>query len=279
MIYFILNPNAGTNSFQKRARMIEKLESIPNSIIWLTEKPNHASEFTKQAILDNADQVIAIGGDGTINEVASALLYSKTPLGIIPIGSGNGLARHLGIPFEFEKALSKALNGQIITIDAGKWNERPFFCTAGIGFDAFVAAHFAKRGKRGFLNYVYSTLQSLRVYQPIFTEENGNIFSLTVANANQFGNNAYISPNSDLQDGLLECVEIKPSNFLQFANLGISLFQKNIHLSPLATISGIKSLSITAKVGLPFHLDGESFLLENDRIQIDVLPSSLRVVK
>ena len=102
MIHFILNPNAGTNSPQKRARIINLLQAIPNSKIWQTERVNHASELTKQAITEGASKIVAVGGDGTINEVASFLLYSHIPLGIIPMGSGNGLARHLGIPFPFE---------------------------------------------------------------------------------------------------------------------------------------------------------------------------------
>lgn len=279
MIHFILNPNAGTNSPQKRARIINLLQAIPNSKIWQTERVNHASELTKQAITEGASKIVAVGGDGTINEVASSLLYSHIPLGIIPMGSGNGLARHLGIPFPFEKALNKALYGTIIGIDAGKWNDRPFFCTAGIGFDAYVAAHFAKRGKRGFFNYVYSSFVSLRSYRPIEIKGKGPTFSFTVANANQFGNNAYISPESDLQDGQLESIYIKPGSFWTIANLGISLFRKNLPYNPLVTISSIKSLQIDAPVGIPYHLDGESLLLHSGTIEITILPSALLVIK
>ena len=255
------------------------LESTPNSKIWLTERPNHASELAKIAISEGADRIIAIGGDGTINEVASSLLHSSIPLGIIPVGSGNGLARHLGIPFEFNAALNNAIQGEIITIDAGTWNEKPFFCTAGIGFDAYVASHFAKRGKRGFINYVFSTLMSLTTYKTIEVEGMGKVFSLTVANANQFGNNAYISPESDLQDGNLEYIRIKNASILSLVILGISLFRKNLHKSTLAEISSLESLSIRTKSGIPYHLDGESFLLETDQIEVKILPGSLQVIK
>lgn len=279
MIHFILNPNAGTNSLQKRERIVKSLNGIPNSKVWQTERVKHASELTEIAISEGATKVIAIGGDGTINEVASALLYSNIPLGIIPMGSGNGLARHLQIPLQFDKALHKALNGTIISIDAGMWNERPFFCTAGIGFDAQVAAHFAKRGKRGFLNYLYSTLVSLYQYQAIAIKDKGQVFSFTVANANQFGNNAYISPESDLQDGLLETILIKPGRILALANLGISLFRKNLPLHPLVSVSSVHTLQIEASEGLPYHLDGESLTLTSNRIEIAILPSALLVVK
>jgi diacylglycerol kinase family enzyme len=107
MIHFILNPNSGTNSPQRRARIVADLQTIPNSKVWITEHVNHASKLTQQAVTEGAEKIIAIGGDGTINEVASALLYSSIPLGIIPMGSGNGLARHIGIPLSFKKALYK----------------------------------------------------------------------------------------------------------------------------------------------------------------------------
>jgi YegS/Rv2252/BmrU family lipid kinase len=279
MIHFILNPNAGTNSPQTRERIISKLRAIPDSKVWQTERINHASELTKQAISEGANRIIAIGGDGTINEVASALLYTSIPLGIIPMGSGNGLARHLNIPLSFNRALHRAINGSIISIDAGKWNDRPFFCTAGIGFDAYVAAHFAKRAKRGFINYIYSTLVSLHKYQAVEIKELGSVFSFTVANANQFGNNAYISPESDLQDGQLEAIRVKPGSLWSVANLGISLFLKNLPNNPLVTISAVKTLHINAPEGIPYHLDGESLLLESGTIEISIIPSSILVVK
>lgn len=279
MIHFILNPNSGTNSPQRRARIVADLQSIPNSKVWITEHVNHASQLTKQAVTEGAEKIIAIGGDGTINEVASALLYSSIPLGIIPMGSGNGLARHIGIPLSFKKALDRAINGQQITIDAGKWNDRPFFCTAGIGFDAYVASHFASRGKRGFLNYIYSSLMLLFNYKPVNIKEYGPLFSFTVANANQFGNNAYISPNSDLQDGLLEVIRVKPSNLFHIIFLGISLFSKKLHLNSRSEVSTVKSLIFHTTIGIPYHLDGESLLIENEKNLVSILPSSLLVVK
>jgi YegS/Rv2252/BmrU family lipid kinase len=279
MIHFILNPNAGTNSRQKKAMILAKLQSISSAKVWVSAYMNHATELTKLALSENPERIIVIGGDGTINEVASAMLFTAIPLGIIPLGSGNGLARHLGIPLDFDKALIKALKGEIITIDAGMWNERPFFCTAGIGFDATVAAHFAKRGKRGFFNYLYSTFACITKYKAVEIKDKGLVYSFTVANANQFGNNAYISPESDLQDGHLESIEIKPRSFFSLAILGISLFTKKLHLSKYATISSLKSLTLHTKAGLPFHLDGESLVLTTDKIDIRILPASLQVIK
>jgi YegS/Rv2252/BmrU family lipid kinase len=279
MIHFILNPNSGTYSEKKRDRILETLQAIPDSKVWQTERINHASALAKQAVSQGADKIIAIGGDGTINEVASALLYSSIPLGIIPVGSGNGLARHLGIPLVFEKGLHTAINGQEIVIDAGQWNDRPFFCTAGIGFDAYVAAHFAARGKRGFLNYLYSSLVLLFQYKPIIVKEYGPLFSLTVANANQFGNNAYISPSSNLQDGLLELIRIKPSNLYQIIILGISLFLKKLPQNSQSKVSTVTSITFQTNLGIPYHLDGESLRIEKEKNIITILPACLLVVK
>lgn len=279
MIHFILNPNAGTNSYKRRAQILAILQAIPNAKVWQTERVNHAKELTQKAISEKTSKIIAIGGDGTINEVASNLLYTNIPLGIIPMGSGNGLARHLGIPLEFDKALKIAIHGTSLFIDAGCWNHRYFFCTAGIGFDAYVAAHFAKRGKRGFINYIYSTVVSLRNYHPINIEEFGPLFSFTIANANQFGNNAFISPESELQDGNLEVIKIKPSHIGNLIYLGISLFLKRLHKHPLVSISTVKTIKFQTNQVMPYHLDGESLLLEPGTVKIKIDASSLLVIK
>jgi len=149
-------------------------------------------------------------------------------MGIIPLGSGNGLARHLGIPMLIEKAIQKSLEGNEMEIDALSWNDRPFFCTAGIGFDAEVASHFHKGKGRGILNYIKASLKALRCFQKTEIEiENlskESYFSLTFANANQFGNNAFISPTSNLQDSLFEVVKIKRGICFKLPNLELAYF-------------------------------------------------------
>jgi diacylglycerol kinase family enzyme len=167
MLHFIYNPNAGNNNEARKANILKKLYAVPNSKVWETTKPLEATNFTKKAIEDNASRIIAVGGDGTVNEVASVLTETTIPLGIIPIGSGNGLARHLNIPIQFEAALDRAINGHEIAIDVGLLNNKMFFCTAGIGFDAKVAQLFAKSSKRGFFNYIKATLSALTMYHPI----------------------------------------------------------------------------------------------------------------
>ena len=201
MIHFIYNPNAGVINEAQKKQWIKTMHAIPNVIIWETTKPLEAKDFTRNAIAQGAKKIIAVGGDGTINEVASVLVGTSIPLGIIPLGSGNGLARHLNIPLNYKKAFQKVLVGASIKIDVGYINNKPFFCTAGIGFDAAVAHRFAGGKGRGLINYMKATLFTLLKYQPILVSVNEGalekVFSLSIANANQFGNDAFISPFSN----------------------------------------------------------------------------------
>jgi YegS/Rv2252/BmrU family lipid kinase len=282
MVYFIYNPNAGNKSNRYRQELINRIQKIPNSTLLLTERPNHAQELIQNLIPTKPDKIIAIGGDGTVNEVGHALLGTNIPLGIIPLGSGNGLARHLGIPMSLEKAIHKAIEGNEIEIDALSWNDRPFFCTAGIGFDAEVAVHFHQGKGRGLFNYIKASIKALRIYKEIelTLESQGkeSYFSLTVANANQFGNNAYISPTSNLQDALFEIVKIKKGNLYQIAQLGISLFLKKINKHPLVEIQQANSIEIQALKGTYYHIDGESLQMDSEKIIIKILSAKLKVV-
>ena len=282
MIHFIYNPNAGIQNEVQKKQWMASLHAIPNSVIWETTKPLEANEFAKKAIEQRATKIIAIGGDGTINEVASALTETTIPLGIIPMGSGNGLARHLQLPLQFDTALARALNGKEVAIDVGMMNDRMFFCTTGIGFDAAVASRFAKGSSRGFINYVKATIYTLFNYKSIEISINGGpiekVFSLTIANANQFGSNAYISPYSDLQDAQLEMVNIQPHSILKAGLLAIRLFNKTIHASKKVSIHTIKHISIQYKKGMPLHIDGESLETDMDDLAISIEPQALLVI-
>jgi YegS/Rv2252/BmrU family lipid kinase len=282
MIHFIYNPNAGTQSEAQKKQWMASLHAIPNVVIWETTRPLEANEFAKKAIEQKATRIIAIGGDGTINEVASALTETTIPLGIIPLGSGNGLARHLQLPLQFNAALERAMSGKEVAIDVGIINDRMFFCTTGIGFDAAVASRFAKGSNRGFMNYVKSTLYTLFNYKPIEISINGGplekVFSLTIANANQFGSNAYISPYSDVQDAQLEMVSIQPHSILKASLLAIRLFNKTIHASNKVRISSIQHISIQYKKGRPLHIDGETLKTDMDNLDISIEPQALLVI-
>jgi YegS/Rv2252/BmrU family lipid kinase len=280
MIYFIYNPNAGSKSPKQRGKIITLLNSVHNSMLLVTSKPLEAIALAQTAINNKAEKIIAVGGDGTINEVATTLIGSNIPLGIIPIGSGNGLARHLNIPLTPVQALQKALQNNNSLIDVGFINERPFFCTAGIGFDAEVAHQFAKQNKRGLINYIKATIITLFRYKPISTNTEGinqQLFSLTIANANQFGNNAFISPLSNIQDGNIEIVKILPLNYWNALLVGIKLFLKKIRNSKNIQVQTITNAIIEYQKGMPMHLDGEAIFTEAAKLNISIRPASLLV--
>jgi YegS/Rv2252/BmrU family lipid kinase len=281
MIFFIVNIKSGSKSTSSKAQLIQNLNKIENSSLHFTEFSGHGAELAKLAISQRASKIIVVGGDGTINEVASVLIHSKIPLGIIPIGSGNGLARHLKIPMDFKTALNKALNGKNSLIDSLTWNNKPFFCTAGIGFDAYVAQKFSKSQHRGFLNYIKSTIKSSISYIPIqvgINNQKESIFSLSIANANQFGNNAYISPLSDIQDALFEVVKISPLQMIEKTQLGIRLFLKSIQSHPKVEISSLNFFEFSMEKGICYHIDGESLISESNEVKIKIFPKSLLVI-
>jgi len=281
MIFFIINIKSGSKSTSSKAQLIQKLNKIENSSLHFTEYSGHGGELAKLAISQQATKIIVVGGDGTINEVASELIHTKIPLGIIPIGSGNGLARHLNIPMDFKSALNKALHGEKTVIDSLTWNQKPFFCTAGIGFDAHVAEAFSKTQHRGFLNYIKSTLRSSLTYVPIQIEINNHIeyvFSLSIANANQFGNNAYISPLSNIQDALFEVVKVSPLHIMEKAQLGIRLFLKTIQSHPKVVTKSLDIFEFSIKKGICYHIDGESLISDENFVKINIIPKSLVVI-
>lgn len=282
MNFFIYNPIAGTLAQNKRQALLQKIKAHPNNIILETEHQNDEIKLTQKAIGQGAKKIIAIGGDGTINKVASCLVNKDVPLGLIPLGSGNGLARHLGISMDPILAFNTSLNGRAIKIDACSLNDKLFFCTAGIGFDAYVAQIFNERKKRGLFNYILAVLQAIKKYKPIEIEiEKGKkeaLFLLTIANANQYGNNAYISPQGDLQDGNFELIKIKNSNPIYLLFISIQLFLKNIHKSNFVEITSTKNVTIYYRKNQPLHLDGEALISGQDILNISVLPNALNVI-
>jgi YegS/Rv2252/BmrU family lipid kinase len=282
MFHFIVNPNAGSKNKAKYTKLIQLIKSNDAHIIWETTEPLEAVDFAKKALDEGATRIIAVGGDGTINEVASVLVGKSIALGIIPVGSGNGLARHLNIPLNYKKAFQKALVGATIKIDVGHINNRPFFCTAGVGFDAAVAHRFANSKGRGLLNYIKATIITLFKYKPIQVSINNapveNIFSLSIANANQFGNNAFISPFSNIQDGQLELVKIDILNKLQAGIIAVRLFKKSIHHSNDVHIIACKTASIYYAKNAPIHIDGENLVTDNQLLNITISPLALNVI-
>ncbi len=247
-----------------------------------TAYPGHATELATQAVERGIRRVLVMGGDGTVNETARALRRTATALGIVPMGSGNGLARHLGLPMNPQKAVVRALAGKPALIDSGELNNHPFFCTAGLGFEAYVAHEFAQQPVRGLQTYIKTAYRSFWSYRPaeyiVDGKRTGPLFSLTAANAGQFGNNAWIAPTANIADGRLELCQIKPFPARMATVLGWQLFRKSLNRSVYWSGRPMQEATIQSNAPLLAHADGEPLTLPGNACTVRVLPSSLLVL-
>lgn len=269
----VINPISGTAKKEYIPEILDRiLDKDKFSLtIRFTQRQGHATELTKEAIQEGFYGVVAIGGDGTINEVASALCGSNTALGIIPCGSGNGLARHLGVPVNIEKAIRILNVDNVESLDYCTVNDHPFFCTCGVGFDAHVSDKFAHSGKRGPLTYVQNTLIEYLKYRPqkyhleigdeVVTEE---AFLIACGNASQYGNNAFITPRASMHDGLIDVTVIHPFTPLDTAILGLLLFTK--HIDQDININTYRTPELIIHRDKPgvMHIDGDPVMMEAD---------------
>jgi YegS/Rv2252/BmrU family lipid kinase len=284
-VCLIINPVSGTESKKNipeevAAAIDQKKQDL---IIRVTGYPEHATEIARQVAKKKYKYVIAAGGDGTVNEIARELVNTNTTLGILPLGSGNGLARDLGIPIDIEKALEIILNAYTRTIDYGVANGHIFFCTCGFGFDAFVSGRFAEDKKRGPLGYVRNVLESVvdfRAEEYEITHDDGKLtekaFILTCANASQYGNEAYIAPNASMDDGMMNVSILKPLNALEIPQTTIQLFTKNIEKNSKMTSLVTQKLHIKrAKPGL-MHMDGEPVYADSE-VDVRIVHKGLKV--
>jgi len=283
--WFIFNPKSGTR-FRQKAAQIEAAAAAQAKlhaceiVLEITTCAGHATELAQQAVAQKVAVVVAVGGDGTVNEVARGLLGSNTALGIVPMGSGNGLARHLGISMNVPAAIERVFGTNKQLVDSALINNIPFFCTAGMGFDAYVAAQFAQQSRRGFATYVQTSLASFWNYQPQeyhFDNQAKRLFTLTFANASQFGNNAYIAPRASMEDGLLDVCQLKPFSALGGLNVAWRLFGKSLDRSAFATIEQYTHLAIQTQQPPLIHYDGESLQLKTNEIHVQIVPKSLWV--
>lgn len=284
-IVFIINPIAGgknKNHFSKVIASHLNVSKFEYELIQ-TESEKHAYELTKAAILNGAEIVVAVGGDGTINEIGSALIGSACTLAIIPYGSGNGLARSLKIPMNTIQAVKLINQFKTAKIDAAKLNEHYFFNMSGMGFDAHISHVFAKDKNRGLLGYVKATFSELKNYRSKnykiiidgkTLEEDA--FILSVANSSQYGNEAHIAPRAELQDGLLDLVIVKPFPLYLMPLLALRMFLKTADQSKyLISLQG-KSILINRNNNV-IHLDGEPKLV-TENIQIQILAKAINVI-
>lgn len=286
-ILFLINPISGTKKKGSIPDTINKLIDISrfDAEVYITRYKGEATELVPQKLAEGYRRIVAVGGDGTVNEIAKALVETDGILGILPIGSGNGLARHLKIPINVEKAMHLINKGKFEAIDYGKINDTPFFCTCGVGFDAHIGYKFAQNKGRGFITYIKVTIADFFNYKPkkykLKIDNTSRLqtraFLITFANASQYGNNAYISPNADIQDGKLDICILSPFRLHRAPGIGIRLFAKNIHRSSLMYTEQAKEIVLKRKKAGVVHFDGEPCEM-GKKLKISIVPGGLKVM-
>ena len=269
-ILAIINPVSGTGNKDKIPRLIDTMvDHARNSVsIIATEYPGHANEIAAQAVDDGIDVVVAIGGDGTVNEVGSALCGTQTALAIVPCGSGNGLARHLRIPMNASRALQVLNDGVVGRFDYCTVNGIPFFCTCGMGFDATVSYKFSNEGTRGFITYIKTALTEYLKYKPqdYLIDIDGKkmhekAFVIACCNAAQYGNNAYIAPRATMQDGLVDVTVMHPFNMVQTPLIGARLFLRQLSHDHHVSIYRGQRVTIERSHDDIMHIDGDPVMM------------------
>ena len=286
-IAFIVNPISGVSDKDVIINCLYSMFSHDSGYDALFHKTECAGDAYATALKftqEGYDIVVAVGGDGTVNEVARALAGSNTKLGIIPVGSGNGLARHLQIPLDTAGALRVLNEGTVSSLDYGTINGRPFFCTCGVGFDAFVSQKFSDSGRRGPLTYVENALTELIKYKPeTYTVEDADgatsykAFLIACANASQYGNNAYIAPDASMEDGLMDVTILEPFAPIEAPQLALQLFNKTLPKNSHVKTFRTKQLCIRREQPGVAHCDGDPFFTEAD-VSVALFRQSFRAV-
>ena len=289
-IALIVNPISGRAGRQRaKIEIIRYAKRLARQLgddlyLHLSRYHEHALTLAREEVRCGASLVIAVGGDGTVNEVARGLIGSHTALGIVPMGSGNGLARHLALPLLTRAALKETLMHAPIPMDCGLLNGKPFFTTAGIGFDAEVGWMFANLGTRGLNSYIKATAQLFFNYSPRdyhLTVDGREIQTtallVTFANASQFGNNARIAPHALVNDGKLNLVIVKPFPKLAIGYLASLLFHGLVDSSSYIETIPFQHLEVRCDAPLRGHIDGEPEQLPPD-FEVTIHPNALQVV-
>ena len=285
---FILNPCSGRNRrrpwLPTAIRDFISARRIAADLV-ATEGPGHATELARDAVQAGCEQVVAVGGDGTMNEVAQALRDTSTALGLVPCGSGNGLALHLGLPLALPAALALTAGGsRVAAIDTGEADGKPFFNAMGLGLDADVSSRFNGLTRRGLPAYVRTALAAIRALRPErVSVSNGSfrdefdVLLVAIANSDQYGNNARIAPGARVDDGVLDLIAVSPVGACAAATLAVRLFAGNFDQSPhVRRLSGSRFVIDRCAPGL-IHTDGETHRAAA-RFEVVVRPRSLRVL-
>ena len=285
-VVFIINLKSGTSDKADIPQIIaDTLDRNKFDYeIAVTEYAGHATEIASKSKDEGVDIAVAVGGDGTVNEVARGIVHSDTALGIIPCGSGNGLARHLLLPINARKAVEIINACEIRDLDYGVINDYPFFCTCGMGFDAFVSMKFAEAGKRGPITYIENVLREGLKYKPetyIIEDENGTAqyeaFLISCANASQYGNNAYIAPQASMSDGLMDVIIMEPFTLLEAPQISIDMFNKTLDKSSKIKTFRCQKLHIHRDAPGVIHYDGDPVMTGKD-ISVELKAKGIKIV-
>jgi YegS/Rv2252/BmrU family lipid kinase len=286
-IVFIINPIAGGKGKSRLERKIDQFfqDSEYKLIKLYTAYPSHALELAESAVKEKPALVVAAGGDGTINEIARALINTGIPLGVIPLGSGNGFARHFNLPFNIDKALKLLLTGTKLSVDVGYMNGKPFFCTAGIGFDAEIGYYYKDYNHRGFIAYALSFAKVFSWYKTkdYALEIDGErydfkAFFITIANISQFGYNFFVAPKASTLDGAFDVVVVKRFPKWKASFLGFRSFFGTIDNSPYIWHKLAENVKIISPEGDKFvHIDGEADI-QSGVLEYQIKNAELKVI-
>ncbi len=289
-IHFIVNPIAGRGRSPLTQAFLEPffIKSRHHLTVKHSEYKKHAIDLTMESIAEKADIIVACGGDGTINEVASCLVGTSIPLGIVPMGSGNGLASNLRIPKNLRRALAIIKSQQTVKIDVGQINDRHFFSNMGIGFDASVIKNYESSRKRTLYGYVNACLTSFRnmgknrdlTVQVNETNSLVDPFMILVSNSNEMGYNVSLTPKASLQDGLLDVLIISKIGRLKMLWLGILILFRRVYWLKEAKSFQTKQLWLSRNDNTHFEsqIDGELHEIENGILQISIKEKALRIL-
>ncbi|MEO7967510.1 MAG: diacylglycerol kinase family protein [Opitutus sp.] len=277
-----MNPRSGRA--MRALPAVRSFAANSGASVVLTERSRHATELAQHALQTGVELVVAVGGDGTMNEVASALVATPAVLGLVPCGSGNGLGRHLKIHGSVRNSLELLRSGAPQSIDSGLADGHPFFTAAGMGFEAKVALEFNHSKHRGFLRYLSTSTRELFRYQCenyAVTHPGGcthvRAFTLAIANSDQYGNNAIIAPGARADDGQLDLCAIPPLTVLNSAPLLARLFLGTINRQAGVFLSRAVSFVVERSHSGPIHTDGEIHEA-GTRISFEIRPASLRIM-
>ena len=284
-VLFIVNKYAGAG-FQPEVEglMIDACEE--NDIectIEFTQSRGHATELAREATTKGFQYVVAVGGDGTVNEVAQGLIHSDVPMGVISRGSGNGLARHLGISLKMKEALAGLFDSRVLAMDTFTVNGKLSLNVSGIGFDGHIANLFGGKTKRGLAGYAKLIIQEYIQFKEFSFElsiDNQHInqkaFIVAIANSSQYGNNARIAPAASVCDGLLQVAMVKKVPAYR-ADFIYAMFAGDIQKSTFCETLTASSIHLQTSIPISYHIDGEPCGID-DSFEIRVLPSTLQVL-